>query len=292
LPPFEHRRPELCAETFRLLRDLVHGHCGILVREEMKYVMERRLWPRLEALGLADFDGYYRHLRYDPNRRAELESAVEALTTNETYFFREPQQLRAFSRELLPLLHQRNGRERRLRIWSAGCSSGEEPYTVAMLIEASGLFVGWDVEVYGTDISRRVLALARRAEYGTSALRATLPEHVERFFEPVGNQRVRVREEIRAQVSFGQLNLVDPSSAQLVAPMDLVFCRNVMIYFDPPIRRRVVRLFYEKLRPGGFLLLGHAESLISLSSEFELVHLQDDLVYRRPPENAAREGHG
>src|SRR5688572_14025964 len=134
----------MAVEEFRLLRDLVYEHCGILVRDEMKFVMERRLWPRLEALGLSDFGAYHRYLRHDLHRGTELESAIEALTTNETYFFREPLQLRAFNEELLPLLQKRNGRSRRLRVWSAGCSTGEEAYTLAMLLDHSGLFVGWD----------------------------------------------------------------------------------------------------------------------------------------------------
>lgn len=278
---FDDSRPKMDPEIFRLLRDLVYDHCGILIREDMKFVMERRLWPRLEALGLRDFAAYHQHLRYDTQRRAELELAVEALTTHETYFFREPQQLQAFSEELLPLLHARNERLRRLRIWSAGCSSGEEAYTVAMLVEASGLFSGWDVQVHGTDISRRVLATARKAEYGASALRVTTEPQLARFFEPAGD-RFRVRDAIRSMVSFGHLNLLDDDMAQLLPRMDVVFCRNVMIYFDLPARRRVLQSFHKKLFEGGYLLLGHSESLLSITADFELVHLKNDLVYRRP----------
>lgn len=268
-------------EEFQLLRDLIHDHCGIWIRDDLKYVMERRLAPRLEALGLTSFGAYHRYLRYDAAQRTELDAAIEALTTNETYFFREPLQLEAFSKEILPALQIRNQRLRRLRVWSAGCSSGEEAYTVAMLIKESRLFEGWDVEVYGTDISRRVLATARRAEYGSSSLRATPREYAQRYFEPAG-AKVRVRDEVRALVQFGHLNLLDAELTQLVPRSDVVFCRNVLIYFDAPARKRVVRVFYEKLFEGGYLLLGHAESLISLSADFELVHLRNDLVYRRP----------
>jgi chemotaxis protein methyltransferase CheR len=286
--PLDDNRPEMTAEEFRLLRDLVYDHCGILVRDDMKFVMERRLWPRLEALGLEDYGAYHRYLRYDTHRKAELEGAIEALTTNETYFFREPLQLRAFSEELLPLLAARNERTRRLRIWSAGCASGEEAYTIAMLVKSSGLFdPGWDVEVYGTDISKRVLATARKAEFGPSSMRATPPDLALRFFDPVPPNRKKVKEEIRALVSFGHLNLLDAEMSQLVSRMDVIFCRNVMIYFDPPARRRVLKVFYEKLHEGGYLLLGHSESLISLTADFELVHLKNDLVYRRPPRGAA-----
>jgi chemotaxis protein methyltransferase CheR len=284
LPAFDDSRPEMSPEEFRLLRDHVYAHCGILVHEDMKFVMERRLWPRLEALGLADFGTYHRFLRYDAQRRAELEAAVEALTTHETYFFREALQLRAFSDELLPELQRRNASSRRLRIWSAGCSTGEEAYTLSMLLKESALFEGWDVEVYGTDISRRVIAQARRAEYGPSALRATPPEMLARYFDKVAGagNKVRVRDGVRAWVSFGHLNLLDEATAQLVPRMDVIFCRNVMIYFDGPARRRLIHLFREKLVPGGYLLLGHSENLLNLSVDFELVHLRGDLVYRRP----------
>lgn len=289
MPRFEDSRPEMSPEEFHLLRDHVYAHCGILVREDMKFVMERRLWPRLVALGLPDFGSYYRYLRYDAQRRAELEAAVEALTTHETYFFREPVQLRAFSEELLPLLQRRNAASRRLRIWSAGCSTGEEAYTLAMLLQESYLFEGWDVEVYGTDISRRVIAQARRAEYGPSALRATSPEQQARFFVPLGGNKVRVRDDVRAWVSFGHLNLLDDEAVRLVPRMDVIFCRNVMIYFDAPARKRLVALLRETLVPGGYLLLGHSENLLSLSADFELVHLRGDLVYRKPEPPAALE---
>lgn len=268
-------------EEFRLIRDLVYAHCGILVRDDMKFVMERRLAPRLEALGVADFGGYHRYLVHDVARRAELDNAIELLTTNETYFFREPMQLRAFSEELLPMLHAHNASTRKLRVWSAGCSTGEEVYTLAMLVNASGLFTGWDVQVHGTDIARRVLTVARKAEYGPSSLRVAPPSMVTRFFEPAG-ARMRVREEIRAMTSFGQLNLLDPAAGHLVPRCDVVFCRNVMIYFDLSARKRVLQLFYDRLMDGGFLLLGHSESLINVTADFELVHLKDDLVYRRP----------
>ena len=272
----------MSAEEFRLLRDFIYGHCGILVRDDMQFVMQRRLWPRLEALGLKDFSAYYRYLRFDPQRRTELDTAIEALTTHETYFFREPRQLKAFTDEILPKLERRNARSRRLRFWSAGCSSGEEAYTVAMLLKESGRFEGWDVEVYGTDISRRVLATARQGEYGPSSLRATSSEKLGLYFTQIGPNRVRVRDDVRAWVSFGHHNLQDPETGPLISRMDAVFCRNVLIYFDTPARQRVLRLIYDKLVPGGYLMLGHSENLINLSADFELVHLRGDLVYRKP----------
>jgi chemotaxis protein methyltransferase CheR len=278
----EGSRPEMSAEEFRLLAELVYAHCGIHLREEMRYLVERRLAPRLAANELADFTSYYRLLRFDPHRSGELEAAVEALTTNETYFFREPLQLRSFREELLPRLAAERASAGRLRVWSAGCSTGEEPYTVAMLIRESGLFAGWDVEVFGSDISRRVVAHARKGLYARGALRDTPPEMVSRYFVQDPDGRYQVTGPIKQMVTFAHMNLLDERMLALVGRMDVVFCRNVMIYFDLPARRRLLKSFYAKLLEGGYLLLGHSESLINLTADFELVHLEHDLIYRRP----------
>ncbi len=274
-------RVPMTLEAFRLLRDLIHGYCGIYFREEMKYLLERRLAPRLALHGLEDYEAYYRFLRFDPQRQREMEEAVEVLTTNETYFFREEAQLQAFAREILPQLYEQNLARRQLRIWSAGCSTGEEPYTIAMLILDTGLFKDWDVEIFGNDISRQVLATARRGQYREHALRNTDPTNLRRFFEAVGGTW-QIRDEVKRMVSFGHLNLLDTQMIGLVGTMDVVFCRNVLIYFDVEARRRVLKVFHSRLKPGGYLLLGHSESLINLTADFELVHLKHDLVYRKP----------
>ncbi|MBI5542867.1 MAG: protein-glutamate O-methyltransferase CheR [Deltaproteobacteria bacterium] len=271
----------MTADELRLLSELIYDHCGILVREDLRFLLERRLWARMRALDLPDFLTYYRYLRFDPGRRAELEAAVEALTTNETYFFREPHQLKAFREELLPLRVNERARVRRLRLWSAGCSTGEEAYTLAMLVLESGLFGGWEIEVFGSDISRKVLAAARKGVYSRNALRETPPQMVERYFTADAG-RWAVKDEARSLVSFGHLNLIDEHMVAMLARFDVVFCRNVMIYLDLPARRRVLKSFHGRLWPGGYLLLGHSESLIHVTADYELVHLKNDLVYRKP----------
>jgi chemotaxis protein methyltransferase CheR len=273
--------PAMTQEEYRLLRELVYDHCGMSFGEEMRYLLERRLGPRLQFHGLADFTAYYRFLRYDLSRRAELETAVEALATNETYFYREPHQLRAFSEEILPALARENGHERRLRVWSAGCSTGEEVYTIAILLARSGLFHGWDLDVFGSDIARRVLAVARGGAYGPHAFRTPEAEAIRPWFRSEGG-KWHVRDDIRRLASFGHANLLDDRMMSLVGGVDVVFCRNVMIYFDLAARKRVVRTFREKLRGGGYLLLGHSETLLHVTTDFELVHLRNDLVYRKP----------
>ncbi len=273
--------PGMSEEEFRLVRELVHEHCGIFFRDDTKYLLARRLAPRLQALGHASFREYHRFLRYDPGRAAELDEAVDVITTNETYFYREPLQLGAFSREILPELARTLAPLRRLRILSAGCSTGEEAYTLAVLVRESRLFEGWDVEVVGVDISRRCLAAARAGAYGEHAFRSPEAEHMRRWFRLRGGKWV-VDEAIRGMVRFGRENLLDAGALASLARVDAVFCRNVMIYFDLPVRRRVLAMLHDKLRDGGWLLLGHSESLLNVTADFDIVHLTRDLVYRKP----------
>jgi chemotaxis protein methyltransferase CheR len=273
----------LTREVFRLLRSVIYDYCGIFFDEDAAFLIQRRLQPRVEALSLGDFGDYYRYLRSasDSLRRSEMEEIVERVTTNETYFFRESYQLEAFKSEILPELHAADRRGKRLTIWSAGCATGEEAYTIAILILESGLFNGWDVRVFGSDISRRVLHTARKAVYGRSSFRATDERLLRRYFREQEGKH-QVREDVRSQVSFGQINLIDEPMMALVGEVDVVFCRNVLIYFDRDSRKRVIDILYRKLARGGYLLLGHSESLIHLTTAFELVHLKHDMVYRKP----------
>ncbi|MDP1826097.1 MAG: CheR family methyltransferase [Archangium sp.] len=279
---FADPRLEMSAEELHLLRDLFSQASGFLLREDLKFIAERRLAPRLELLGLRDFASYARYLRFDARGPDELESAIDLLVPHETYFFREPTQLRCFEQELMPLVERKNERSRSLQLWSAGCSTGEEPYTLSMLLHDRPTVQGWDIDILGTDLSRKALTAARKAEYGPMALRATTPEQKTKFFEPLEAGRVRLLPQFRAPVRFGQLNLLDTSAASLLPRFDVIFCRNVLIYFDQVTRRRVVELFFERLTQGGYLLLGHSENLLQLSTRFELVQLEGDLVYRRP----------
>lgn len=275
--------PALTGEALHLLRDLFQQRSGFLLRDDLKYVAQRRLAARLEMLGLRDFLSYHRYLRFDARGADELETAVDLLVPHETYFFREPVQLECFVKEILPLLHKANGNLRSLRVWSAGCASGEEPYTLSMLTRDAPGFEGWWLDILGTDLSRKALSTARHAEYGSAGLRSTTPAQRDRYFEPTEQGRLRVRSQYRAPVRFGQLNLIDRAGAALLPQVDVIFCRNVLIYFDVDTRRRVVELFFERLRPGGVLLLGHSEHLIGAVTAFELLQLQGDLVYRKPP---------
>jgi chemotaxis protein methyltransferase CheR len=274
--------PSLNLREFRLLRDFINQFCGIYFADDSSYVVERRLRERLRELGLGNFAEYYRYLQYHPKAERELEAAAEVLTTNETYFFREAYQLRAFTDEILPAVRARalaRG-SKRLDLWSAGCSSGEEVFTIAMLIDASGLFDGWDVRVFGNDISRRVLNKARAATYSSMSFRAMIPGYAKYFIETDEGKQVHPR--IRAMCHFGHLNLMNQRRAAIVGRVDVTFCRNVLIYFDDASRRKVLDTIYQRLKRGGYLLLGHSESLLRSSTAFEITQLTTDIVYRRP----------
>jgi chemotaxis protein methyltransferase CheR len=274
-------------EEFRLLRDFVYQLCGLHFTEDSKYLLEKRLAKRLQAHNLKTYKDYYYFLRYSPGKDQELTEIIDLLTTNETYFFREDFQLRTFSDEILPELRERKERagSRHLRIWSAGCSSGEEPYTIAMLLLDQPWLKDWRVEVIGTDISQRVLHMARQAVYGESAFRTTDAACRQRFFTDDGNGKARVRDEVRSLVSISHLNLFDSARVTLLGRMDVIFCRNVIIYFDQPGKKRVVETFHQRLQPEGFLLLGHSESLMNISTSFRLRHFKHDMVYQKPAES-------
>ncbi len=271
----------MSAEELHVLRDVFSTASGFFLREELKFIAERRLAPRLEVLGLRDFAAYARYLKFDARGADEIETAIDLLVPHETYFFREPTQLTCFETEILPQL-EKNDRLRDLRIWSAGCSTGEEAYTLSILTHGRPGLIGKHVEILGTDLSRKSLTTARKAEYGSMALRATTPDQRARYFDALDAGRVKVRQTYRDNVRFGQLNLLDTHAASLLPRFDVIFCRNVLIYFDQPTRKKVVELFYERLNDGGLLLLGHSENLLQLSTRFELVQLEGDLVYRRP----------
>jgi chemotaxis protein methyltransferase CheR len=274
---------QMSPEEFRMFRDFIGTQCGIYFGDSSKFILEKRVARLLRTHRLSRFRDYYLYLRYDRRREEELTTLIDAITTNETYFFREERQLKAFTEEILPELHARKREQgdRKLHIWSAGCSSGEEPYTLAMLIMESKLFRNFRVDIFASDINLRMLHAARKGIYGSSSFRVTEQKYIDRYFGNRDGDR-RINDDVRKFVSFSHLNLIDRSKIGLLCSMDVICCRNVIIYFDPPTKKKVIQSLGEKLTPGGYLLLGHAESLINISNAFELRHLKNDLVYQKP----------
>lgn len=269
---------------YRMFCELVRSHCGLHFNTNSRYLVEKRVARRVAELDVGSFAAYHYLLRNGSQADEELSSVVDLLTTNETYFFREENQLKALIGEIIPelLLRRRNwGSSSAVSIWSAGCSSGEEPYTVIALALEAGLQPGRDLRVYASDISRTMLTKSRRGLYREASLRETNPIRRERYFvEKDGHHRIC--DEVKRHVDFIHLNLLDRSKIALLGNMDVILCRNVIIYFDADTKKRVIDTFHDKLNPGGYLLLGHSESLINVSSAFELRHLKNDMVYRRP----------
>jgi chemotaxis protein methyltransferase CheR len=267
--------------VFRLIRDFVKDYCGIYFDDDSRYLLEKRLSRRVRTHHFSNFREYYRYLLYHKNRDEELASIIDIITVNETYFFREQNQLKTLSEEILSEIRQTNKDKKRLRIWSAGCSTGEEPYTVAMLVLEKGRFRDWDIEIFGSDINQRVLQVARSGVYRKNSFRTTDPYFLRKYFKEE-NGLSRISDNVKQYVNFTHLNLLDPFKVKLVGTMDIIFCRNVLIYFDHPSRKKVIEMFYERLVDGGYLLLGHAESLINLSTAFTLRHFKYDMVYQKP----------
>lgn len=269
-------------DEFYLFRDIIHAFCGMHFSLDAKYLLEKRLAVRVRALKLESFADYYRYLTSDPAREQELWDVMDILTVNETYFFREASQLKAFGDEIIPELIEVKTRrgQRQLRIWCAGCATGEEAYTIAMLLDRPEL-QGWSVDIVATDISRRALALAHQGIYGSSSFRNLEQGMLERFFHGHG-AGFRVNDDLRKKVSFRLHNLYDTSHPPCAGELDVVFCRNVIIYFDLDAKVTVVAGFHRALAAGGFLLLGHSESLINISRTFTLRHFTNTMVYQKP----------
>jgi chemotaxis protein methyltransferase CheR len=269
---------------YRIFCELLRGHCGLCFDESSRFMVEKRLMRRMEALELGSFSAYLYFLRNGHQGDEELAQVIDILVTNETYFFREGKQLKALIEEVIPeLLMRRKQRQsgRPISIWSAGCSSGEEPYSVVALALEAGLVPGRDLHVYASDISRVMLTKSRRGVYRESAFRETSSYLRGKYFREKDGQ-YQICDDLRRYVDFIHINLIDRSKIALLGTMDVILCRNVIIYFDSEIKKTVIGTFYDKLCPGGYLLLGHSESLINVSSALELCHLKNDLVYRRP----------
>ncbi|NJD56505.1 MAG: protein-glutamate O-methyltransferase CheR [Nitrospirae bacterium] len=274
-------------DVFRLVRDIIKDYCGLYFDDGARYLLEKRLTRRIRNHHLNDFRDYYRFIRYDKRAEDELSAIMDVLTVNETYFFREQNQLRAFSEEILEELKTVNRGRRALKVWSAGCSTGEEPYTIAMLLNEKASFNGWDVEIHGSDINQRVLQTARKGVYRKNSFRTTEPYFLNKYFVEEDGA-YRIADAVKKYVNFSYLNLLDPFKTRFLGKMDVIFCRNVLIYFDNVSRRRVIDNFYDRLVDGGYLLLGHAESLINTSTAFTLKHLKNDMVYQKPPQQGLR----
>lgn len=269
--------PDMSVEQFRRFAVIIHERSGIHLKEHKITLLSNRIRKRLRSLNLADYDLYYDYLV--SHEDTEMTRFFEVITTNESYFWRTTQNYEALKTVVLPeLLKTHRGEE--LHIWSAGCSTGEEPYNIAMeLIEAmrkSGFF---SFRILATDLSERVIEFARAGRYSGRKIEKIPPDVLARYFRPVPREEglYEVREDIKRRIDFQIDNLFTSAHSG----MHVIFCRNVMIYFKREEQKVLVERFYEALKPGGYLFIGHAESLQMLDTKFRTVHTPLGILYRR-----------
>lgn len=276
----------MTARQFDTLRELIYRSLGLHFEDTKVDFLEKRVERRMSALGLGRVEEYVFHLRFLDTAGAEMQALANLVTTNETYMFREFEQLQAFADFCLPEVIERRERSgvRKLRIWSAGCSSGEEAYTLAIILrEVMHDIDDWNVRILATDVDEERLAMLREGVYGPYAVREVPEEYAARHLIPDGRDRFRIHPDTARLVEDRHLNLNDRFAMRAVRGMDFVFCRNVLIYFDDVSRRSVVDHFYNSLNPGGFLYLGHSESVSRITAAFKVRRLGPHLVYCKEP---------
>ncbi|WP_419786078.1 CheR family methyltransferase [Pseudodesulfovibrio sp.] len=269
---------------FIQLRDFIYEKTGIYVDEKRKYLFESRFTKRLNELGLSNFSDYIKFLKHDPMRSAELNKLFSLVTTNETSFYRDTRQLEAFQNNVLKekLDEQRAAGKRELFIWSAGCSSGEEPYTLSILLHETLRMelARWRIVITAVDLSPDMIAKAKEGVYGDYAFKTT-PEAIKsRYFTKEG-EGWKVKPTVANLVNFQEMNLNDSLTLKRVPRSHIVFCRNVIIYFDQDMKRRVVGSFYDNLLPGGYMMLGHSETLHKISSSFKPIFHPGTIAYKK-----------
>ena len=279
---FDRSADRLSAKNFRRLSGFVSSYSGIKMPPGKQTMLEGRLRRRLRSTGFASLDDYCTYLFDNDGLDVEAVALIDAVTTNKTDFFREPNHFEFLKQHALPAL-MRNGRTS-LRLWSAACSVGAEPYTAAMILadfaESSGPL---NYFVLATDLSTEVLASARKGIYPASMLAPVPDDYMQRFVhrsnDPKSNL-VRIAPALRSKVGFARMNFMD-ETYPIGEPVDIIFCRNVLIYFDEAVKSQVLKGFHEQLQPKAYLLVGHSESIHSFNTGFELLHFSKAMGYRK-----------
>jgi chemotaxis protein methyltransferase CheR len=264
------------------IRDLIYQVAGIFHPDNKLRLLQDRCGRRMKELKANTLREYFECLTVKPIRQAELIALLNEITIGDTCFFRNQPQLDALRQILIPKMIEAKSKlpVRRLRIWSAGCSTGEEPYTLRMLLaeEANSRLKDWVVEIMATDLNERSLTHAKNAIYGSYSTRNLTPYYRQKYFAPVGDQ-LQVQPAVRNTINFSRVNLSDDARMTFMKGLDVIFCCNVLIYFDLASKRRVIQHFYNDLLPHGYLFLGHSESLYGVSDDFQLVHLPGATAY-------------
>jgi len=271
--------PTLCVQSFsitekefQLFRDIIYRQTGIQMTEKKRNLVVARLSKRLRSLNLQNFSEYYAYLNTSSNASDELNNLINRITTNKTDFFREKHHFDFLVNEIFPsyIDAARKSGQRRLRIWSAGCSSGEEPYSLAMTVAA--FFKdkrGWDLKILATDLDTDILMKATKGVYSSQQISSVPTGYLSKYFVR-SSQGYEVSPQIKAMIAFRKLNLID-LAFPMKKPFDIIFCRNVMIYFDDETKKDLIKKYHSHLRDNGYMFVGHSESLMYMKHLFKFL---------------------
>jgi chemotaxis protein methyltransferase CheR len=275
------RSVSISPEEVERFCDFLYRRTGLSFSERKRYFIDRRLEERIAATGSPSFQAYFSLLRSDADH--EIEYLINSFTVNETYFFREDHQLRCMTSNLLGSIVEQKPPGGTIRIWSIPCSTGEEPYSIALwLMENWPQVDSYNIEIVGSDIDTRALKAAVEGIYGDRALMRLSRAIVDRYFRPIADGKHEIDEGLRGSIEFTRANVIDAKDMVRYRGFDLIFCRNVLIYFDDASRRQAAENLYDCLTPGGYICLGHSESMSRISPLFSVCRFPDAIVYQRP----------
>jgi chemotaxis protein methyltransferase CheR len=280
-PEARARAVHISSEDVQRFCEFLYRRTGMSFTETKRYFIDRRLEERIAATGSSSFPAYFSLLRADADH--EIEHLINAFTVNETYFYREDHQLRCMTSNLLDVIAARKKPRGTVRIWSVPCSTGEEPYSIALwLMENWPRVDDYNIEIVGSDIDTRALRAAAEGIYGARALMRLSRDTINRYFIPLADGNHQIDEGLRNSIEFTRANLIDSRDMTQYRDFDLIFCRNVLIYFDDASRRQAAENLYDCLLPGGYICLGHSESMSRISPLFRVSRFPDAIVYQRP----------
>ncbi len=276
---------KLAVEEFIKLRNIVYDRAGIYFETNKIYFVKKRIEKRMEALNLQQVEEYVAKLKFKDKFGQEMQQLLNLMTTNETYFFREELQLKVFEQHCLPDVLNRKGDTplKQLKIWSAGCSSGEEAYTIAIILREKfpDIVANAKLSIYATDIDTEILEKAQQGIYNQRSVRFVPPHLLSRYFTKMG-ENYAVTPSLKEMVEFRHMNLMNGLKMRIMRSMDFIFCRNVLIYFDDTSRKSVVANFYDSLNPGGYIYLGHSESITRINTAFNIKRAGGMIVHQKP----------
>jgi chemotaxis protein methyltransferase CheR len=280
--PATAQKPAITDADFEKFAEFFYRKSGIRFDTGKRYFVDKRLHERMAATGADSFREYFVSLRFEA-QGAELQQLVNAMTVNETYFFREAYQFDCMVNSMLGEVVKRKAPGERIRIWSVPSSTGEEPYSIALyLLERWPLINSHDVEILSSDIDTEVLAAAQRGLYSARSVGQLPKAYLDKYFTPAGDGQWRISRDLVESVEFSHVNLTEASATRRFRDIDIVFCRNLLIYFDDLSRRIAAQAMFEALSPGGFICLGHSESMSRISPLFQVRRFPDAMVHQKP----------